>query len=817
VGQIQRIFTFTDNNNALLLSSSCTQVIQVISEHDYTIVFPGDQESDQCIEPDYNGVTYTEIGCDLITVATEIDTFSASADECYKLRITYEVLNWCEYNTTDPAYLIPRDADNDGILDMDTTVLHVIPRGFGTEDDLAYLDRDTDRTNFNTIGNLDTGDSGILPGSNVGGYGVDGSRGAFIYEQYIKVYDDTPPVLLVNEPDSAFCSFSVDCTGDVELTYVIQEECAITATLINQQTVELDAFINPGTDGIYTLADFIPDGGDVTQAVTLTDTLGGNFQVNLNDLPIGRHAIRINVNDGCGNSAIDLIVFEVVDCKAPTPICINGLTATLMPLGSPGGGTTGGGMAAIWANDFIASSSSDCSGPVQFALYLDGEQPAIPSAADTGLVLNCDHLGPQTIRVYAIDAADNFDYCLTTLMVQAFAPSVCSGGDGATLSGSTYTALNEPVNDVAVNISSAAGMNASVFTVGGNYQFDELVVGDDYTLEPSYNATVDLSRVTTGDLITISRHILGIQEFSNDYQPLAADVNQDEVINVVDMIGIRRVILGLDNGFPLTDSWRFYLENTDDEETYTENNLIGNVIVPTFIAVEMGNVNGTPLGFNGENEGRSQLKLRFDELEMKAGESYVVSCVGNEKLLGFQGTLVAKPGLEIKEIRFGLLQAGNFNLEKLGQGLLPFSYEGETGELFELEIRAISDAKLSDLLSISDRVTTAEGYKVNGEVTDLSLDFKRPEIASAAVQLFQNVPNPFGAATEIRFVLPQEMAATLIIQNQRGQLLRRYEVDGKTGLNAVKVTREEIGHTAGVLTYTLTTAGFTATRKMILY
>ncbi|PHI17933.1 hypothetical protein CEQ90_20565, partial [Lewinellaceae bacterium SD302] len=54
VGLITRTFTVTDAQG-FTAPPGCVQTINVIGLHDYTVVFPGDQESDQCVEPDYNG------------------------------------------------------------------------------------------------------------------------------------------------------------------------------------------------------------------------------------------------------------------------------------------------------------------------------------------------------------------------------------------------------------------------------------------------------------------------------------------------------------------------------------------------------------------------------------------------------------------------------------------------------------------------------------------------------------------------------------------------------------------------------------------
>ncbi|PHI19156.1 hypothetical protein CEQ90_13920, partial [Lewinellaceae bacterium SD302] len=507
--------------------------------------------------------------------------------------------------------------------------------------------------------------------------------------------------------------------------------------------------------------------------------------------------------DGCGNTAIDLLIFEVVDCKAPTPICINGLTVTLMPDGE------GGGMAAIWVSDFIASPVTDCNGPVKYAIYIDGEEPVVPNPLDTGLVLTCDELGPQTIRIYAIDATGQADYCLTSLLVQAFNPTVCNDGPGSSLSGAVMTPIDEMLNDVEVNITSA-GMNSMNLTTGGLYSFVDLTNGDDYTLEPTHNPGIDLGRVTTADLIAISRHILGLQEITDTYQLLAADVTQEQTVNILDIIAIRRVILGLDAEFSSTNSWRFYA--TDELlENWTENNLEGNVVAPDFVAVEMGNVNQTALSLSGgESEGRGSENIAIEDMILSPNVETTITVTTNDG--GFQGTFQVAPGVEIIDVVAADANATAFNLTQAASGLVAFSHTG--GEGFELTLRASADVKLSEVLSLTDRITTTEAYPVAGGVADLGLSFV--SAATAGSELFQNSPNPFATQTQIAFNLEVAGTATLLVQNQNGQLLRSYEIDAAAGRNVQTITRQELGNVSGVLTYTIITEGFTATRKMIL-
>lgn len=66
-----------------------------------------------------------------------------------------------------------------------------------------------------------------------------------------------------------------------------------------------------------------------------------------------------------------------------------------------------------------------------------------------------------------------------------------------------------------------------------------------------------LNGVTTFDMLLISRHILGIELLDSPYKLIAADVNQDGQVTLLDIITIRRLILGITDELPNGKSWRF--------------------------------------------------------------------------------------------------------------------------------------------------------------------------------------------------------------------------------------------------------------------
>ena len=64
------------------------------------------------------------------------------------------------------------------------------------------------------------------------------------------------------------------------------------------------------------------------------------------------------------------------------------------------------------------------------------------------------------------------------------------------------------------------------------------------------NAQAYHASVNSLDLLTIQKHILGLQPLITNNQKVAADVNGDTKINSLDLVTIRKVILGLDSQFP---------------------------------------------------------------------------------------------------------------------------------------------------------------------------------------------------------------------------------------------------------------------------
>jgi len=139
----------------------------------------------------------------------------------------------------------------------------------------------------------------------------------------------------------------------------------------------------------------------------------------------------------------------------------------------------------------------------------------------------------------------------------------------------------------------------------GSFQY-ELTTGFDYTLKLSKNNDINKTNgVTAVDIALTQAHILGKNILNSPYKLIAADVNGDGKVTALDIVYMKRLILGIDTSFTNTSTketrlWAFvdssykFADSTNpfpfkDSISYT--NLNANQSNQTFIGIKLGDVN----------------------------------------------------------------------------------------------------------------------------------------------------------------------------------------------------------------------------------
>ena len=832
-GTVVRTFEATDDWGNVS-TNLCEQVITVYEVHNYEIKFPKDA-SEECGVPNSDTLVYNTLGCDLITVNVQDEPYEATSDECYKILRTYKVINWCEWDGESAPIVIERDEDcDDAPGDEDVYVMVRTIWNGDSPQYITYMDRDNDESNTNPF--IGTSRCTNLPKPN--GHWANSSInieltsvGHWQYTQVIKVYDFVAPTAEVGSYD-VFCSENDQCNGDVNISFTVEELCDL-------DVVSVEGFID-----LY--ADELLDGDAIVTTVSTDEETNSIIFEISGTYPLGTHMFGVHIEDGCNNVTWLEIPFEVTDCKAPTPVCINGLTVTLMPQ------VDGCCAMAIWASDFIASEVEDCTEPIRYSIHreadvIDGSD--IPNPEATGLVLDCNDESEVVILIYSWDSAynpyavqpdgsiggPNYDYCETYVMVQAHED--CAPAGLSMVSGVIETEEMDGVEDVEVMLS--GNSSDETYTVSdGSYEFSVLENGYDYTITPHLDEN-DGNGVTTYDLVLITKHILAVQLLDSPYKMIAADANNSGSITTADMIQIRKLILGIYDEFPNNTSWRFVDADygfPDPSNPWLEefpefrniNNLSEDMLAENFIGAKIGDVNGSAVpNFTIVEERHTEgiFTLITDNIPVEAGNQYsVVFRTKNiSEIKGYQFTLnFDNSVLQFDGVAYGNATQENFGLTFVNEGMVTVSWNlpDEVNSLpeevqFTLNFLALENGFLSDLIEIGSRITPAEAYDLGENMMDVDLSFKNQDVLIGGFELYQNTPNPFDRATVIGYYLPEDGGVEIAIQDITGRTLKVFEVSGKKGHNKFILEANSLEAT-GVLYYTTSYQEYTATKKMIL-
>ncbi|NUO01500.1 MAG: hypothetical protein HUU01_12905 [Saprospiraceae bacterium] len=813
----------------------CEQVVTIAAHHNYEIRFPEDEIA-YCSEPEPEDILLNEIGCDLLAVSVSDVNFAISGTACYKIFRTYRVLNWCEYDGFSQPIVVGRDEDCDGAPGDEAVWVLRRPTN------VAYIDRTNSHTDNNpAAGQLQPscGHSGV-PGYwrsilLTTGYPEYTRRGFWQYTQHIKVADDVKPVISF-QPPAPFCSLSSNiangCPGLVEIPFTVTEECS------NEVTVKVFYF-------------------PFNQPVPLTPANNIAAQVLLGtypnyilrkSYPLGSHSFEVHVTDGCGNTNSKLIPFTVVDCKAPTPVCINGLSTRLMQMepntDADGDGDIDVAALAIWATDFIVSPSGDCTGPVRYSISRVGESANINQ---TGIVLTCADGDSVAVAIYAWDSANNpyavqpngsvggpnYAHCVTYIRLLDAIAAPCPQPPPPPLTpvdldGQVLTLNDSTVANVALLLS--GGASDTIFTgVDGRYAFSDLPPALDYTLTPEKDGD-DLNGLTTFDLVKLNMHLAGTSPFVSPYEYIAADMDASGVVDTADMEALKRLLLMMDTVIANNTSWRFVAANYVFADTanalaanFPESIALDSVIADQhnldFRAIKIGDLNFTANpNLEGELAVRSALPgIAFlaQDVNLKIGATTKLSLDLPEN--GDYSS--CQFALEMDEDALELLHIEGRDVQvayhRVKAGLFTVIASGAQLNGLKLVLKAKADGGVSEHLRLVSAGVGAKAFTSTGEEAPLDLVFLPQNIRSGEVLLHANKPNPFRERTVIAFTLPEAMTATLYIQELNGRIVKRIEGAYEKGYHEILLQAEELG-VEGVLIYTLQTPGAAKTGKMVV-
>lgn len=627
----------------------------------------------------------------------------------------------------------------------------------------------------------------------------------WIHCQTITVKYNIAPEFTESCDDITLFSDSEDCDSRyVELVQNATSDC------INSEVLHYTYSIDLGNTGTF----------------DIVNKKGNNAS---GDYGMGEHRIRWTVSDYCGNTTSCEYVFTVSSLKKGVVIAHNNVAINLSPTTDPITGEVTNAYGRLTVNEINNHSYHPCEVP--FVLSFSETNPG-----ETEMDFNCDDIGKHEIKLWMHAENGTVAHTRTNILVQANDPSEPCGpgnsGPSSLVSGTITTTYNGRIPEVAVALN--GGTNRQVTTnQQGEYSFGRIADNANYTINPELNGDI-LNGVTTWDLTLIQQHILGINELTDPYLLIAADINNDKRITIVDLVDLRKTILGLNRDFPNNESWRFidksYVFQNEGPAVLGENypemqeivNLKNDWSDIDFYGIKIGDLNANASLDGADSRSANLVAAAIQNVEFNRGEMVEVPVKANElkDVIALQYSMSYDASvLEFAGMKSAALELDNENYALIETGLVTMSWNNiksqkvdENETMFTLVFKAVQAGTIAEALSFNSDVTKALVVENNQE-KGFEVEFRG--LTNSAYALYQNVPNPVDGRTTIGINLPQDVEGTLTFFDMNGQTLMKIEQTFHKGYNEVVVDKNDLS-TSGVVLYNFSSSVFSATKKMII-
>ena len=618
--------------------------------------------------------------------------------------------------------------------------------------------------------------------------------------QTIKISDDIAPEIHESCDEMLYLTgFSTDCLHvPVSLTIEVTDNCT------PSEALEVYVSVDSGRENRLTF-----------------DTLNGHLWSDT--LVRGAHNIIWTVVDKCGNTTQCTQSIMIEDIKPPTPYAI-GLITTISTEG----------FIEIWASDLAAKATDPCG---LVAEILISRQNETFYDAQTNLRLDCNDLGVTYVKVYAFrrlsDGTFAYDYTIVTVDLQDN-NGVC-GNDVATeaaltsqLSGRIKTSYGVLLPFTEIVMTSQSSNHMMLTDEAGWYE-ENLLVDSMYLVRPQIE-DIPIRGLSTRDAIMIQRHILGLTTFTSPWDQITADVTRDHRITAIDIIELRKVVIGraskldqylpwtfLPEAYPFIDPQHAVEEDIDDRTYYVPEQ--GNKKID-FIGMKIGDVDKSISISNLAARSRSTLPLEiiYRHSNTSTMDTVLISLSQSIDLYGWQlGLEVAAHAHVLDHILIEDTDDYDYfidrNTIKMSAQNTISKSKRKGSVLVKLVVK--QGASINPNISInliSNQDFASELYDENLNTYPISVSFD-PQQQSITQPIIS--PNPFNEYTNLVYHSESTIPVVLQIFTTQGLVIYRSEYKTKEGTNEMRINGADLSSSRGLLFYEIKQGSLIIRGKMI--
>ncbi|HZV71284.1 MAG TPA: hypothetical protein VFG10_17135 [Saprospiraceae bacterium] len=429
------------------------------------------------------------------------------------------------------------------------------------------------------------------------------------------------------------------------------------------------------------------------------------------------------------------------------------------------------------------------------------------------------------VSAWDIDELKIFAGCIAVVE-----PKPVISGNVITRNGQQVSTVDMLISE-DINFSNALNKTTDVH---GHYFFDNLEKGGSYFLKGYKNDDV-LNGVNTLDLIRIQKHLLSKEPFTSLCQYVAADVDKSGHITVIDILQLRKLLLGYYTAFPQNTSWRFGDQsqalNGSDISTFRElksiESLESDIDDVNFMGIKIGDVNEDIrlLGNPDIVESRSErnLTLTIDNAQITEGASFTVSLI-SDKAVTIAGIQMA---LQSDDLEFVSIEGEKLKISpenySFKDGVLSLSWNqaepvelSAKDDLFRITFIAHRSGALKNKIRFAEDRLRPEAYPGSDlDYFALKLDFEEPSTSIQEITYFQMEPNPFHDAVNARFYMVNGGKVTIRLFDVSGRLLNAIEKEYSTGEHVEQISNGDIQLINGIMYCQLICNGFTQMQRVL--
>ncbi len=307
----------------------------------------------------------------------------------------------------------------------------------------------------------------------------------------------------------------------------------------------------------------------------------------------------------------------------------------------------------------------------------------------------------------------------------------------------------------------------------------------------------------------MSQSILGINIFDSPYQYIAADANNSGFVTTLDLVLIRRLVLGMETEFSNNTSWRFVDASyefpsvasiSDFPESIELNGNIGQSTTVEFVGIKIGDVNfsAVPNGFN-EVEDRSKSIIQIENQNFKAGDIVEVTLTkeafdnsfGFQIGLNFDHQVLSCLAISTNELQDFSNENFHFSNEdgqlRLSWFSLDKAINSNNNDLLTIQFEVLKDGNLFDAINLEEQFQSEAYYNLN------TLETRTLGLAVSNEQTKVEVsisPNPFSTSFQLAFYNDYAADFSLRIVDLQGKTVIEHNGIAIKGVNRVDINAE---------------------------